>query len=64
MNKVIDNDYHPDDKGLEASQEDHWGTMNAPMMSISEGTSGDRAKDAVNRRAKGDSERKDQSRFK
>lgn len=22
----IDNDYHPDDKGLEASQEDHWGT--------------------------------------
>lgn len=26
---IIDNDYHPDDSGLEASQEDHWGTQMA-----------------------------------
>lgn len=26
MPKVINNDFHPDDKGLNASQEDHWGT--------------------------------------
>lgn len=24
---VYDNDFHPDDKGLEASKEDHWGTV-------------------------------------
>lgn len=27
MSKVINNDNHPDDKGLNATQEDHWGTV-------------------------------------
>lgn len=27
VTKVIDNDFHPDDQGLEASHDDHWGTV-------------------------------------
>lgn len=32
MSKVIDNDYHPNDKGLEAKQEDHWGTVKSDTL--------------------------------
>lgn len=31
---IIDNDFHPDDKGLRASQEDHWGTQLADVTPL------------------------------
>lgn len=31
---VIDNDDHPDDRGLHATQEDHWGTVNSAIEAI------------------------------
>lgn len=48
MTQIIDNDFHPDDRGLNASQEDHWGTV---VSKTPQSTS------------KGDREGKDQSRY-
>lgn len=33
MTDIINNDDHPDDEGLHADQEDHWGTVNAASTS-------------------------------